>query len=150
MLKNIFVMLFLLLSAHGAMAQVSSEDLGAGMPEINFNDEVLAVDQTSIGYNTLMWVSGELRVVIFKIYEGFTTIVSPLLYMLTALTILGVIVGYIINKPPHFYTIISIVTLIIVLRTLIMNSGVFEFWIYEPINSIMKAGRVNIIEFIGS
>lgn len=137
MVKNILVIL-LLLCAHSAIAETGSVLNGLEAPQLSQIDPATGEEpKGSIGYDTLNWLSMELREVIFKIYEGFTTIVSPILYLVTALTILGVIVGYIIGKPPHLFTVISIFVVTLLLRELVMDSGQFNFWIYVPLNKIM-------------
>ncbi len=142
MLKKILASLLLLFAAGFINSAIATAAV------IDEASAPFAADKYSIGYQTLVWISGELRDVVFKIYDGFSTIISPLLYLLTALTILGVIIGYIINKPPHLMTILSIFVLIILLRQLGMDSSKFDYWIYHPIEKIMFGLPAIIIETV--
>ena len=67
------------------------------------------IDQTrSSGYDAITWVSIEMEKTVLKLYSALGEIMNPILYIMVALSLIGLTLGYLLNKPPHLNTLVSV------------------------------------------
>lgn len=143
----------IMLTTFTASAYAQSMDPSAGYYKASAQQQHAQEEvqqSSSVGYETLRWIQLELKQIVEKIYTGFGDVLGPIIYLVLTLTIIGTVIGYIINSPPPFIRVVMILVTAILLQSLILDVDFFMNWIYLPLTKLMIALPTFIIESVAT